>query len=201
MAEYKDLPVTQGETFAFVIQWETEEKVYVPISTLSQTAPLHIATLTAHGMPDGWKGAITNAKGMTEANAEANAVKDKDRRACTLVSPTEVAINSLNAAGFKPHTASTGILEYYAPQDLTGYTARCAIKDKVGGTLLKSLTTENDGIAIDNVKKTITLSISAADTAALVWKSGVYDLELVSLTGVVTKLYTGKFIVSKEVTT
>lgn len=110
-------------------------------------------------------------------------------------------MNSVNAAGFKAHTAGTGILEYYAPQDLTGYTARLAIKDKVGGTVLKTLTTETSGITIDNVKKTITLNISALDTAALVWKSGVYDLELVSPTGVVTKLYTGKFIVSKEVTT
>jgi len=201
MAEYKDLPVTQGETFAFVIQWETEEKVYVPISTLSQTAPLHIATLTAHGLPDGWKAAVTNAKGLTEVNAEANAVKDKDRHPCTLISPTEVSMNSVNAAGFKAHTAGTGILEYYAPQDLTGYTARLAIKDKVGGTVLKTLTTETSGITIDNVKKTITLNISALDTAALVWKSGVYDLELVSQTGVVTKLYTGKVTVSKEVTT
>lgn len=201
MAEYKDLPVTQGETFAFVIQWETENLVYVPIATMTRTAPLRLVTTGPHGMPDGWKGAITNAKGLTEVNAEANAVKDKDRRACTLISPTEITINSINAAGFKPHTAGSGILEYYAPQDLTGYTARCAIKDKIGGTVLKSLTTENGGIAIDQTKKTITLSLSATETAALTWKAGVYELELVSPTGVVTKLYTGKVTVSKEVTT
>ena len=201
MAENKDLSVTQGETFTFVIQWETEEKVYVPISALSRTAPLRITTQTTHGLPDGWKAAVTNAKGLTEVNAEANAVKDKDRHPCTLISPTEVSMNSINAAGFKAHTAGTGILEYYAPQDLTGYTARCAVKDKIGGTALKSLTTENGGIAIDQTKKTITLTLSATETAALAWKTGIYELELVSPAGVVTKLYTGKFIVTKEVTT
>jgi hypothetical protein len=201
MAESKDLPVTQGETFALTIQWETEEVVYVPIATMTQTAPLHITTTIAHGMPDGWKGAVTNSKGMTEINAEANAVKDKDRRVAKLVSPTEISFNSVDAAGFKPHTASSGILQYNAPENLTGYSARMAVKDKVGGTVLKTLTTENGGIVLDQTKKTITVVISAADTAALTWKSGVYDLEMVSPSAVVTKLYTGKIYVTKEVTT
>lgn len=201
MAESKDLTITKGSTFALVIQWESEDVVYVPIATMTQTAPLRITTQAAHGMPDGWKSAVTNAKGLTEINAEANAVKDKDRRPCKLISPTEIEINSVNAAGFRTHTAGTGILQYNAPQDLTGHAARLTVKDKVGGTVLLSLTTENGGIAIDLAKKTITVTVSAADAALLTWKSGVYDLEMVGPTAVVTKLYKGKFTIDTEVTT
>ncbi|MBK7842063.1 MAG: hypothetical protein IPJ49_31200 [Candidatus Obscuribacter sp.] len=41
---------------------------------------------------------------------------------------------------------------------------------------------------VDDATKTITLTISATDTAALTAKKGVADLELVSSGGVVTKL-------------
>lgn len=85
--------------------------------------------------------------------------------------------------------------------DLTGYTARLAVKDKIGGTVLLSLTTENGGIAIDNVAKTITLTIAATATDDFTWTRGVYDLELISPAGVVTALISGKVTVTKEVTT
>jgi nicotinate-nucleotide pyrophosphorylase len=74
------------------------------------------------------------------------------------------------------------------------------VKNKVGGTVLLTLTTENGGITLDNVAKTITLFIDAATTAALTWKTGVYDLEMVSGADV-TELYSGKITVTFEVTT
>ena len=76
-----------------------------------------------------------------------------------------------------------------------------AIKDKIGGTVLHSMTTENDGIALNNTKKTITLTVAATETDDFVWTRGVYDLEMVSPTGVVTALISGRVSVSKEVTT
>ena len=85
--------------------------------------------------------------------------------------------------------------------DLTGYTARLAVKDKIGGTVLLSLTTENNGIVIDNAKKTITLTVEATATDDFTWTRGVYDLELISPAGVVTALITGRVSVTKEVTT
>jgi hypothetical protein len=72
-----------------------------------------------------------------------------------------------------------------------------------GSTELLRLTTENDGIALDNTYKTITVTISAAAAAALSFRKGVYDLEMVSgdATPVVTALAAGKILVSEEVTT
>ena len=199
MADTKDLAVQQGKTFSMVLRWESEPTVYRPITAIQQTAPVRM-TVDTTGLPDGWRCAVTNVKGMTEINAEANNLKDKDFKPVKVVDANTLEINEINAAGFKAY-ASGGILQFNTPVVLTGYTARLAIKDKVGGTVLHSLTTENTGIVINTSANTITLTISATETAAFTWKAGVYDLELVSATGVVTALLAGKVTVSKEVTT
>ena len=80
-----------------------------------------------------------------------------------------------------------------------------SVKDKVGGTELLRLddtvVAPQPRIILDNAAKTITLLVSASDTAALSWKKGVYDLEVVSSSGVVTLLLYGSVTVTKEVTT
>ena len=101
---------------------------------------------------------------------------------------------------------SGGILQFNTPVDLTGYVARMKIKDKVGGTVLASTEAGDTpldilSIALDTAKSTITLTISATATAALIWTKGVYELEMVSSTGVVTAILSGKVTVAKEVTT
>jgi hypothetical protein len=64
-----------------------------------------------------------------------------------------------------------------------------------------TLTTENAGITLGGAAGTITLSATATVTAALTAPfSGVYDLELVSGGGVVTRLLEGVATVSPEVT-
>lgn len=199
MADTKDLSITQGKTFTLVLRWETEPCVYRAISNIQLSAPVRM-TVDTVGLPDGWRCAVTNVKGMTEVNAEANNLRDKDFNPVTVIDATTLEINAINAAGFKDYV-SGGILQHNTPVSLVGYTARMAIKDKVGGTTLLTLTTENSGIALDSTKHTITLTVSATDTAALTWKSGKYDLELVSPTGVVTALISGAVIVTKEVTT
>ena len=74
MADTKDLSLVQGKTFALVLRWETEPVIYRAITAIQQTAPVRL-TVTAHGAPDGWRCAVSNAKGMTEINAEANALR------------------------------------------------------------------------------------------------------------------------------
>jgi hypothetical protein len=56
---------------------------------------------------------------------------------------------------------------------------------------LIELTTGNGRIALGGSAGTITLTISATDTAALTAGRGVYDLELVSGSGIVTRLLQG----------
>jgi hypothetical protein len=204
MADSKDLQLVQGKTFSLVLRWETEPVIFKPITAIQQVAPVQM-TVTGHGIPDGWRCAVTNVKGMTEINAEANKVKASDYNPVTVIDANTVEINAINAAGFKAYS-SGGYLQYNTPVDLTGYTARMQIKDKVGGTVLASSLVGDAQLniitlTIDAAAKTITLLISATDTAAIAWRKGVFELEMVSATGVVTAILTGTVAVSKEVTT
>jgi hypothetical protein len=199
MPATKDISIRQGGTFSLVLRWEAPPIVYKPITAITQSAPVRL-TVPSHGVPTGWRVAVTNVKGMTEINASANSVKDADYHPATVVDSNTVEINEINAAGYKAYI-SGGQLQYNTPVDLSGYSARMSIKDKIGGTELFSLTVLNGRITLDTTLKTISLTISATDTQAVTWKKGVYDLEMVSGTGVVTPILTGKVVVTQEVTT
>lgn len=86
--------------------------------------------------------------------------------------------------------------------NLSGYTARLDIKRNVlESTSLLQLTTANSRIIITALTGVVTLILTAAETAAITtWQRGVYDLELVSAGGVVTRLCSGDVVVSAEVT-
>ena len=58
----------QGSTFNEVLRWESSTKVYKPITSITQAAPV-VVTATAHGVPTGWRIKITNAGGMKEINS------------------------------------------------------------------------------------------------------------------------------------
>lgn len=88
-----------------------------------------------------------------------------------------------------------------SPVDLTGYTARLQVRPnaKDTGTPLLEMTTENGRITLGDELGTIQLQLSAATVTNLAWKSGAYDLEMVSGV-IVTRLLEGKVTVSQEVT-
>ena len=201
VAATKDLTIQQGRTFSLALRWESPPIVYRPITAIAQTAPARL-TVPAHGVPDGWRVAITNVKGMTEINAEANKLTSRDYHQATVLDANTIDINDINAAGFKPYT-SGGYIQFNTPVDLTGFKARMKIKNRVGGTTLYTLTTENGALAIDAAAKIITIDISESDTAAMTFTTGVYDLEMVSgaTPAVVTALLSGRVTVTKEVTT
>lgn len=81
------------------------------------------------------------------------------------------------------------------PRDLTGYAASLDIKDKADGSILFSLSTTNSRITLGGLDGTVDLIISATDTAALTWKSGVYDLLIESPSGEVDPILQGQFVV------
>jgi hypothetical protein len=88
-----------------------------------------------------------------------------------------------------------------SPIDLTGYSARMQLRaSHTAQAVLIELTTGNGRIALGGVAGTVRLTIAAADTAALASGMCVYDLELVSGGGVVTRLLEGSCQVSPEVT-
>jgi hypothetical protein len=85
--------------------------------------------------------------------------------------------------------------------NLTGYTARMQVRATLeSASTLVELTTANSRIALGGTAGTISLTISATDTAALTAGRGVYDLELVSGSGIVTRLLQGVATISRNVT-
>ena len=83
---------------------------------------------------------------------------------------------------------------------LTGHTARMEVRRTLdASTTIVSLTTANGRISINGALGTITLTLTASETAALT-QSGVYDLEIVKTsTGEVHKVVRGEFKLEKEV--
>lgn len=188
-----NLKIIQGSTFGQVLRWESGTKVYKPISSITNSAPV-VINATAHGIPVGWRTKVTNVVGMKEINSGSN-----EYYIVTGTTTDTVTLNAVNSLGYGAYT-SGGVLEYNEPVDLTGYTARMQIRPKLEDTtIIKELTTENGGIVIDNSAKTIQLVISATDTAGFTFNSAVYSLELV-VASTVIPFAAGSVSLTKEVT-
>lgn len=193
-----NLSIQQGATFGQVLNWATGPVIYKPISAITKAAPAVISS-TAHGIPPNWLVAVVSVLGMAQINAANSPPKQSDFVPATVVDANTISLDSVNAAGYSAYQ-SGGYLQFLSPVDLTGFTARMSIKDKVGGTELLRLTTENSRIAIDATNKTITLTIDAVTTQAITWTRGVFDLEMVSPAGVVDTILSGSVTVVPAVT-
>jgi len=183
--------VYQGSTFNEVLRWESSKKIYKAITAITSNAPC-VVTAVGHGAPDGWRVKVTNVGGMKEINSV------DDYKIATKLSADSIEFNDINSIGFSAYT-SGGVIEYNQPVDLTGYTARMQIREKIDSdTVIKELTTENGGIVIDVINSKIILNISAADTELFTFNSAVYSIELVSTT--VVPFATGTLTLVREVT-
>jgi len=197
--DIQDITITKGKTFSRVLRWESGPIVYKPITGITLAAPA-VVSAAAHGVPDGWRVTIVSALGMRQINAKNDPPRTTDYHKATVLSAGTIELNDVNSAGFDAWT-SGGYVQYNTPVDLAGYTARMQIRASLEATaFLIELTTTNGRIVIDNALKTITITISAIDTAAITWKSGVYDLELISAGLVVTQLLSGVVTVVEEAT-
>ncbi len=82
--------------------------------------------------------------------------------------------------------------------NLTGYTAEMDVRTS-SRDLVVTLTTANGRISLGGSAGTITLTLSATETAALAPGCYLYDLLLTSGGGVVTRLVEGAFEISGRV--
>jgi hypothetical protein len=85
--------------------------------------------------------------------------------------------------------------------NLTGYTAAMQLRKTVSSaTASLTLSSPSSGIVITGATGLINITITATQTTALLPDLYVYDLEITSSAGVVTRLIEGSAIVSAEVT-
>lgn len=90
----------------------------------------------------------------------------------------------------------------FEPFNLAGYTARMQVRRTIDATsFLLNLDTENGALTVatgidqNNINIDLTASITASVSI-----SGVYDLEVISPAGIVSRVLQGNFNVSQEVT-
>lgn len=86
------------------------------------------------------------------------------------------------------------------PWNLTGYTARMQVRPFTESTTKIFDLTETNGIALGGVLGTVTVTRNATQMAAAKAGRHVYDIELESSGGVVTRILEGRFIIVPEVT-
>ena len=87
------------------------------------------------------------------------------------------------------------------PINLTSFTARMQFRRaKRSDDVLYSANTENGMITLGGAAGTITIDIPAEETEAFGFRRAVYDLEVESAGGIVTRLIEGSVELSREVT-
>ena len=86
------------------------------------------------------------------------------------------------------------------PVNLTDYTARMQVRQRFVSTSTVLSLTSSSGITLAGASGVITITASATVMADIAAGEYVYDLELVSGGGVVTRLLMGSFTVRPEVT-
>jgi hypothetical protein len=175
-----DISLTRGSTNALTILWEVPPIKYVPITSITQTAPVRI-TAESHGIPDGWRAVVVSAGGMREINAPNPAkIRDEDYHQVTVIDANTIEFNDVNAAGFRAYTAG-GYLQYNTPKDLTGFSARMSVRSKRGVENLLVCTAAGTSGAVkptgSGVDGAVTWEVATAGTPYAEWKTG-HDYEV-----------------------
>jgi hypothetical protein len=87
------------------------------------------------------------------------------------------------------------------PINVTGFTARMHAREAASSTaILAEFTNANGRISVGGANGKFTISMSAADSAALKPCVGIYDFEIISASGAVYLVMSGKFQIEAEVT-
>jgi hypothetical protein len=186
-----DLNLVQGAGFSQVFRWGQPVYSWRPVTAVPSVLPVHM-TVTAHGILNGWPFAVLGVGGMTQLN------RDDPPYFATVIDANTIEINDLDGSSFSPYT-SGGAIRFNTPVDLTGYTAKLQIRASINSAVLLTLT-DTAGIALDNTAKTITVTLTAAQIAALGITESVYSLQLTSSGGIPTQLVSGNVFVIQEPT-
>lgn len=178
----KALRIAQGTTYTQVFRWGVEPLVYKPVSALVSLTPLTL-TATAHGLPANWSVAFANL-GFDELKADEWPPDADDFYEATTVDVDTVSFNEIDAGRLTGTYAAGASLAYMTPAPLAGASASFTVYD-ASGTLVLTV-----AAVLDDTAKTISVTISDTQTAALDVGSYTYALTATS-GGVVTLLGTG----------
>jgi hypothetical protein len=194
-----DIVIKQGVTFAQQLKYCQPVLTVKPITGATKSGQA-VLTVPSHGLAVDWLVWVVGVAGMTKINHRSDQLKRvSDAYRAYYVDANTIRLD-LDTTRFSDYV-SDGELLYLPPVDLTGYTARMKVKQPdIEGTVVVELTTENGGITL-NANGEILVTIAAAATELFDFEAGVYDLEIVSASGVVTRVVSGAVLLDREVTT
>ena len=211
MAADKDISILQGSAFNVPVRWMDGDRIIrKPITGISIASGAPRLDVAGHGCPNGWPTTVTLVKGMTPINAKNAQPKGADYRATTVIDSNTLEYNAVSPVDDNgrewPAYISGGFVQWYAPFDLTGKSARMTIRDKIGGTVLASTEAAHAPqnvitATVDVANNVINIAIPATATDDFAWKKGVYDIEVYSTAADAQRIVQGEIVVSREVTT
>jgi hypothetical protein len=190
-----DLIIEQGSDFTDTLNWYGGGKAMKPIEDICVGYPTRIK-VTAHGLPtvsdtpviisgvDGCE--ILNSTGTGIEEAIYIDVDHFDMPVSTVKDIWEVG---------------SGEITWHRPTDIVDWTARMQIRQKWQDTdFIYELTTENDGIVLDDNDASIQLFIPASTTMDFGFVTAWYDVEMISPTGETVRVFSGKITLTREMT-
>lgn len=186
------LTVICGATQRQQFRYGQPTQAAVLVVDIANASPAVVTTLEPHGLPAGtpWPVQIVSERCQTV---------DARHRPATVLSSTTLSLplSTLLAPAFR----GPAELRYFPPVDLTDYTARMQVRESSeSSVVLLELTTENGGLDVEPHGSVTLLLTEAQTTAAVAWGAAVYDIELVSPSGDVTRLCKGPVTVDPNTT-
>lgn len=181
-----------GATYQQVYRWGAQPLVYKQVTAVTAYAPLTM-TVAGHGVPAGWAIAVNDfASPLEVLNASAWPPVDSDFDSATVIDANTLSLNDVDATGLGTYT-SGGVIAYYTPVDLAGYSGVFNIYSSPP-TASPPVPVATGAVTFDNTAKTITITITPATSAPL-GGNYTYTLVLTDGSGVVTFLDEGKLVV------
>jgi hypothetical protein len=198
MSNY-DFTIQQGATFNSQLKFSQPQFSIKVITAITKSGQA-VVTAASHGLTVDWPVWIVGVLGMDQINHRADELRNPSKAYFGYFVDANTIRLNVDSSRFAPYV-SGGELLYHPPVDLTGFTARMDIRKTLGSAMaIHTLTTENGGITLGGAAGTIELLIPALTTETFDFGNAVYDLELISAVGVVTRLVGGAITLSKEVT-
>jgi len=194
-----DIHIVRGKTFTQPFMYADDELVYRAITAIPSQAPARI-TAPAHGVPSGWPVRIESTRAPAELNTPQGEWLTPSR-----VDDDTLEFDELNLTGAKPFRAPS-VLIYPRPADIDSWKARMQIRDRIGGEVLLSFSSDPadlaDGtITLDVPGSAFVIELPHAVTEAIGWTRAVYDLEAIRPDGsVISIIAPSKVTVGQEVT-
>lgn len=194
-----DLHIVRGKTFTQAFQYADDEMLYRPITGIPVQAPARI-TAAGHGVPPNWPVRIESTRAPAELNTP-----EGEWLVPSVVDSDTLEFDELNLTGAKPFRGPS-VLVFPRPADIADWKARMQIRDRIGGEVLLSFSSDPadqaDGtITVDVPGSAFVLELLHTITEAIAWTRAVYDLEAIRPDGsVIALIAPSKVTVGQEVT-